>query len=85
LATAWKEYTGLPFVFAAWIANKKLPEDFIKAFNEANQQGLQNIETVVAENPFSVYDLHKYYTQCISYELTDNKRKGLDLFLGKLS
>ena len=29
LAAAWKEMTGLPFVFAAWVANKKLPEDFI--------------------------------------------------------
>ncbi|MDC3306302.1 menaquinone biosynthesis protein, partial [Flavobacteriales bacterium] len=28
LSAIWKEMTGLPFVFAAWVANKKLPQDF---------------------------------------------------------
>jgi chorismate dehydratase len=41
LAKAWFEFTGLPFVFAAWIANKKLPDEFISAFNEGNKIGLQ--------------------------------------------
>src|SRR5690606_21973900 len=25
LGQLWKEYSGLPFVYAAWVANKKLP------------------------------------------------------------
>ncbi|MEJ7679548.1 MAG: menaquinone biosynthesis protein [Segetibacter sp.] len=50
LAETWIAFTGLPFVFAAWVANKKLPEDFIKQFNEANKIGLENIDAVVAEN-----------------------------------
>lgn len=84
LGQAWKEHTGLPFVFAAWIANKKLPASFENKFNEANKKGLQNIEQVVAENPYTVYDLKAYYTRCISYELTEQKRKGMALFLQKL-
>src|SRR5690606_10100493 len=40
LAEAWKEWTNLPFVFAAWIANKELPAGFIEKFNQANQSGL---------------------------------------------
>ena len=71
-------------MFAAWIANKKLPEDFIKPFNEANGKGLQNIDAVVAENVSPYYDLKKYYTENISYELTDEKRKGLEKFLSLL-
>jgi len=31
-----------------------------------------------------VYDLHKYYTENISYQLTPDKRKGMDLFLSRL-
>ncbi|MDQ6888671.1 MAG: menaquinone biosynthesis protein, partial [Bacteroidota bacterium] len=36
LGLEWKKFTGLPFVFAAWVSNKKFNEDFIKIFNEAN-------------------------------------------------
>ena len=84
LSEAWKAYTGLPFVFAAWISNKRLEEDFISSFSEANRFGLERIPEVVAKNPFPVFDLTTYYTQCISYELTSDKRKGLKLFLEKL-
>ncbi|HKG68539.1 MAG TPA: MqnA/MqnD/SBP family protein, partial [Segetibacter sp.] len=84
LAAAWTDFTGLPFVFAAWIANKKLPEDFIKRFNEANKEGLENLGAVVAENVSPFYDLKKYFTQNISYELTKEKQKGLGKFLSFL-
>ncbi len=81
LAGTWKAFTGLPFVFAAWIANKKLPDNFCELFNGANSIGLQHINEVIAENPFEIYSLKTYYTQNISYSLTDEKRKGLQLFL----
>lgn len=81
LADAWKDFTGLQFVFAAWIANKQLPEGFLKAFNEANAEGLKHIEEVVAENPFPYYDLHTYYTENIKYYLDEEKKKGLNKFL----
>ena len=81
LAEAWQAHTGLPFVFAAWVANKDLPEDFLQAFNEANAQGLSNIDAVVAENSFPYYDLKKYFTENVSYYLDEQKRKGLELFL----
>lgn len=81
LGEAWKDFTGLPFVFAAWVSNKPLPANFISEFNAANKLGLENIETVVAENPYPIFDLHSYYTEHISYELTAEKRKGLEKFL----
>lgn len=84
LAEAWIEFTGLPFVFAAWIANKQLPEDFIKQFNAANEKGLKNIDIVAAENFSPYYDLKTYYNKNISYLLTENKRKGLQKFLSFL-
>lgn len=84
LAAAWKAFTGLPFVFAAWIANKKLPKEFIEEFNQANKIGLLSIDKVVAENPYPLYDLDYYYHHNISYHLTADKRKGLDKFLSLL-
>ena len=86
LGLTWKQHTGLPFVFAAWVANKPIPADFIEAFDVANGYGLTHLDEVIALIPASeqVYDLHKYYTENISYELTQEKRKGLDKFLEAL-
>ncbi len=85
LSEAWQQYTGLPFVFAAWVANKPVEEDFEDAFNRANAYGIQHIAEVVNELDFEDYDLKKYYTQNISYTFDEAKRKGLDLFLQKLT
>jgi chorismate dehydratase len=81
LGLEWKNFTGLPFVFAAWISNKKLDENFIYNFNESNKTGLNNLDKVVKENPFTTFDLNHYYKDCISFDLDDNKKKGLQLFL----
>ena len=85
LAGAWKAMTGLPFVFAAWIANKKLPDEFTSLFNKANAEGLQNIDAVIAENPGTVYDLNIYYRNNINYFLDDSKKEGMKLFLELLA
>lgn len=84
LGEAWKQYTGLPFVFAAWVSNKPLPPSFVTRFNAANGVGLQHIDDVVKENPYDVFNLHDYYTKYISYTLDAAKIKGLDRFLQSL-
>ena len=81
LSAAWKDYTGLDFIFAAWVANKDLPQDFIDRFNAANAEGLKHLPEVIAENPFPYYDLHTYYTDNIKYYLDEEKKKGLEKFL----
>lgn len=83
LGKAWKDFTGLPFVFAAWISNKKLDDQFIRSFNKATGAGLHALDEIIAQNPYPLFDLRKYFTQCISYTLDDRKREGLDLFLKK--
>ena len=86
LGLAWKAYSGLPFVFAAWVANKPIPLEFMEAFDAANGYGLSHLEDVIALIPANeqVYDLHKYYNENISYELTPEKKAGLDKFLEAL-
>lgn len=81
LGSEWKKITGLPFVFAAWVSTKKLSDDFIERFDASNALGLNHIDEIAAAENFSLYDLKKYFHNQISYELTERKRKGMDLFL----
>ncbi len=85
LGAEWKKFTGLPFVFAAWISNKKLESSFIESFNKANLAGFQNIDEIVAKNPFALFDLKAYYSSYIHYSLDDDKKKGMNFFLDKTS
>lgn len=85
LSAAWKQHTGLDFIFAAWVTNKELSQDFITKFNAANAEGLRHIDTVIAQNPFPWYDLNTYYRTNIIYLLDERKKKGLSTFLGYLS
>lgn len=81
LGSEWKKITGLPFVFAAWVSTKKLPDHFIELFNKANALGLEHIDEIVAEENFGLYDMKKYYKLHLSYLLDDSKRKALKKFL----
>ena len=81
LGEAWKAYTGLPFVFAAWVSNKELDKTFVQQFNAANQWGIEHIDDVVRQHPYALFNLQHYYNDCISYELDDEKKRGMKLFL----
>lgn len=81
LGEAWKDHTGLPFVFAAWVSNKPMPGSFKTAFNKANEYGLQRIDEVIKENPYPEFDLEKYYAKHIQYRLDEAKLRGLQKFL----
>lgn len=85
LSLAWQQHTGMPFVFAAWVSNKVLDEDFVDAFNRANAYGISHLDEVVKDIDFPYYDLKKYYATNISYHLDAEKRAGLQFFLQKLS
>ena len=84
LGLAWKQHTSLPFVFAAWVANKPLNEDFITRFSIANQVGLNDIDTVIQQVHTPYYDLKKYFTQNIQYVLNADLERGLAYFLGEI-
>lgn len=89
LAGAWKQFTGLPFVFACWTANKELDAEFINDFNNALKPGVMNIDAVVEKfgktGRIRDGELKKYLTENIDYNLDDQKRKGLKLFLDLMS
>ncbi len=87
LGTAWQDHTGLPFVFAAWVSNTELSDDFVTEFNAALQVGIAERAAVAATfqqgvSNFSVYD---YYYKYINYELDTQKKIALERFLGAIS
>lgn len=85
LALVWKQHTGLPFVFAAWVANKELPPAFETQFSKALEWGVLHIADFIRLLPAGEHQLHQYFTQNISYPITEAKKKGLELFLQKLT
>jgi chorismate dehydratase len=85
LGLLWKEFTGLPFVFACWVSTKELDPDFIAAFNEANRAGLADLENAVKGVVLPEYDMGRYFRENISYTLDDAKREGMRIFLDMLT
>jgi chorismate dehydratase len=85
LGAAWTAHTGLPFVFAAWVANKELPATFLTEFNAALKWGIAHMDQLIAQLPPVEYDITTYYHTNIRYELTDASKAGMDLFLQKLA
>lgn len=82
LAAEWIEARGLPFVFAAWIANKPLDADFIDKFNKALGYGVNHIPEAVAkyDHQFPREYACRYLQDNISFALDSEKRAGLSEF-----
>jgi chorismate dehydratase len=85
LAKAWKDFTGLPFVFACWTSNKKIDNELLKEFNAALKKGVDDIDGVVKKfskiSSITGEDLRKYLTENINFEFDNRKKEALNLFL----
>jgi chorismate dehydratase len=86
----WYKHTGLPFTFALWIANKdcrteksELYRKFIDDLNRAKTSALNSMDIIAASCPLkdiiSEEALISYWKK-MSYDFTDEHRKGLELF-----
>lgn len=90
LAEEWKKFTGLPFVFAAWVTTSSVSVDFVNEFSSALKNGVANTQKAIAEsNIKDTVGLNAldYLTNKINYDLDPDKKKALTLFLeyiGKL-
>lgn len=83
LGEIWEQHSGLPFVFAAWVSRKPLPESFVQDFNEALKEGVAHIPELqlLLPSPHPDFSVIEYFTHHISYELDDRKRQALTRFL----
>lgn len=82
----WMKFTGLPFVYAAWVANKKIDTGFINSFNQALKNGLDSRKEVIKGLPeVSGFDMEDYLMHKLDFELTAAKREALQLFLNYIA
>jgi chorismate dehydratase len=83
LGAAWKKFTGKPFVFACWVANRKLDDDFIHQFNEALSFGVAHLDEVIAEQQpiFPGVDVRDYLSAKMQFVLNEEKKQALNYFL----
>jgi chorismate dehydratase len=74
--------TALPFVFAAWVSNTPISEEFISVFNKALKSGLDQRPQLIKElDTYPNFDMAKYLNEYISYDLDDAKKTALAHFL----
>jgi chorismate dehydratase len=89
LGGIWHERTGLPFVFALWIARKDIFEKsgllngFISDLNKAKETALKKFHDIAGHSPMNKFmseDEIVSYWKDIDYGFKDDNKKGLELF-----
>jgi chorismate dehydratase len=91
LALEWKEWTGLPIVFAVWAARRGFfnhqPEKVLavrKSLLESRAWGMAHPERIVDEaerlSELPPKLLQNYFS-CLSYDFAEDLQKGFSLFL----
>ncbi len=84
LGAEWKKLTGLPFVFAAWIAREIVPENLGAILSAARDEGEANLPQIVAENPIptrlSPSQIEDYLRHAVTFHLDAAHRAGLAEF-----
>ena len=85
LGLAWKELTGLPFVFAAWCGRAGvLSADDERLLEAAKKRGLERRDAIAEEHAartrLPAASLRAYLQDAIHYDLGDDERRGLERF-----
>lgn len=83
LSEEWKLFTGLPFVFACWISNKKLDETDSEAFYKSLRFGVANLNETVKglKNKYDEKMILDYLSNNINYSFDVTKQTAMNLFL----
>lgn len=86
LAAGWKKLTGLPFVFAAWVSNKKISNHQLEKLENSFEYGTKNLSSIypILEKEYPGIDIKTYLEERIKYKLDEAAHLGLRLFLEKI-
>ena len=85
MASLWREYTGLGFVFAMWMVRDDAIERAREVdFAGARDEGVAHIEEIVRSYqdkiPMSVEELRNYLTENIVFSVDESMERGLRLY-----
>jgi chorismate dehydratase len=85
LAALWREYTGLGFVFAMWMARRGAAEKVKRIdFAGARDEGLESVDEIVehyvAMLGLPPEELREYLLENISFKLDEEMQAGLSLY-----
>jgi chorismate dehydratase len=86
LATLWRNHTGNGFVFAMWMARQAAANQIAEVdFAGARDEGLEHVEEIAEQNEpvlgLPKSELITYLRENISFNLDDDLKSGLELFL----
>ena len=91
LGQAWKDWTGLPFVFAVWVAQRSAPLEAVvkahRALVASRDWGLGHLDELAAQASVAAgvsIDLCKVYLSGLDYRLSATHLAGLSEFFRKL-
>ncbi|CAN5384242.1 menaquinone biosynthesis protein [soil metagenome] len=85
LGEAWKDLTGLPFVFAAWMARPGAElGEWPARLERAKHQGLANIDAILARHAaplgWPVDIARRYLTEYLRFNIGDREIAAIELF-----
>ena len=84
LAEEGRAMTGLPFVFAAWVARRGVPQEAIGVLDRALAYGTAHIDEAIryyghSDKPYA----HDYLVKNIDFSFDAPKKRAMSLFWGK--
>lgn len=92
LGQAWKEWTGLPFVFAVWAARRSAEREPVLKVHEAllasRAWGVSHLDLIAqeaADRTSIPLGICRSYLGDLDYDLTDRHLAGLTEFFGRLA
>lgn len=90
LGELWREKTGLPFVFAAWIGCSERVWsgcEILRGLSASRDRGLEKIDAILDERerskaffPASREEVRSYLTESIVYRLGEEELRGMQSF-----
>ena len=85
MASLWRKYTGLGFVFAMWMMRDVAVEKARDVdFAGARDEGVSHVEDIVGEYqnkiPMPASELRKYLTENIVFHVDESMEQGLRLY-----
>lgn len=86
LGEAWKRWTGLPFVYAAWAVRRdRQSTALIKRLIEARDAGADALGEILRTRPeFDLETRTRYLRQHIHYHVGERERAGVAQFVSEL-